>query len=269
VALTDAAEPAGRTAPGPLLGVDGVSKSFGGLSALDQVSFAVAPGEVVCLIGPNGSGKTTLFNIVAGLLKPDAGTIAFAGEGIAGLPPHAIAARGVARTFQHARLFGDLTILDNLLVPQFVHSCTGLLDALLCRPRAHREQRRMRERAETLLQELAGGRLFHRRFDYPDSCSLGEQRMIEIMRALALEPRLLLMDEPTQGLNPVWVAEVLALIAEVRRRGMTILLIEHKVSLVMRISDRIVVLNAGRKISEGPPDFVRADPEVLRAYLGQ
>jgi branched-chain amino acid transport system ATP-binding protein len=268
VALTAAAGPEDRTAPDPLLGVDGVSKNFGGLSALDQVSFAVASGEVVCLIGPNGSGKTTVFNIVAGLLKADTGTVAFAGEGIGGLPPHAIAARGVARTFQHARLFGDLTILDNLLVPQFVHSRTGLLDALLCRTRAHREQRRMRERAETLLRELAGGRLFHRRFDYPDTCSLGEQRMIEVMRALALEPRLLLLDEPTQGLNPVWVAEVLALIEEVRQGGMTILLIEHKVSLVMRISDRIVVLNAGRKISEGPPERVRADPEVLRAYLG-
>ncbi len=223
----------------------------------------------MCLIGPNGSGKTTLFNIVSGLLPPSAGRVRFKGEAIEGLGPHRIAAAGIGRTFQNARLFPSLTIFENLVLPQFVRSETGVFDVLLTRGRERRERKAVAERAEQLLGELAGGRLHARRFDYPASCSLGEQRMIELMRVLALDPELVLLDEPTQGLNPVWIAEMLTLIEQVRARGMTILLVEHKMSVVMQVSERIVVLNSGRVICEGPPEMVRNDPQVLHAYLGQ
>jgi ABC-type branched-subunit amino acid transport system ATPase component len=252
-----------------LLSIEKVTRRFGGLLALDEVAFTIAPGEVVCLIGPNGSGKTTLFNIVSGLLQPSAGAVLFRGKPINGMPPHLIAARGIGRTFQNARLFPNLSLLDNLLVPQFLRSRNGLFNVLFCASAERAERRAFRERAEALLGELAGGRLYARRLDYPDSCSLGERRMIEIMRVLALDPELVLMDEPTQGLNPVWVAEMLQLIESVRRRGKTILLVEHKMAVVMRVADRIVVLNSGRKICDGPPEQVRADPLVLHAYLGQ
>jgi len=233
------------------------------------VSFDLRQGELLCLIGPNGSGKTTLFNIVSGLLPPSSGTILFDGEEIQGLASHRIAAAGVGRTFQSARLFPSLTIFENLLLPQFVRSETGVVDVLLASSRARRERKTVVERAEHLLGKLAGGRLYPRRFDYAASCSLGEQRMIELMRVLALDPRLVLLDEPTQGLNPVWIAEMLELIDDVRQRGLTILLVEHKMSVVMRVSERIVVLNSGRKICEGSPDVVRNDPQVLEAYLGR
>jgi branched-chain amino acid transport system ATP-binding protein len=233
------------------------------------VSFGLGRGEVLCLIGPNGSGKTTLFNIVSGLLPPTSGKIRFKHAEIQGLASHRIAAAGIGRTFQNARLFPNLTILENLVLPQYVRSGTGVLDVLMTRAGERRERKAVGARAESLLGELAGGRLFSRRFDYPTSCSLGEQRMIEIMRVLALDPELVLMDEPTQGLNPVWIAEMLRLIEDVRGRGKTILLVEHKMSVVMRVSERIVVLNSGRKICEGPPDIVRNDPQVLHAYLGQ
>lgn len=260
---------AALTTGGAILSVEGIIKRFGGLTALDQVSFDLGPGEVLCLIGPNGSGKTTMFNIVSGLLPADAGAIRFQSREIQNLPAHEIAAAGIGRTFQNARLFPSLTILENLCLPQFVRSDTGIASVLSSARRERTEWRAVRERAEQLLGELAGGRLFGRRHNYPDTCSLGEQRMIEIMRVLALDPTLVLMDEPTQGLNPVWVAEMLKLIEDVRRRDKTILFIEHKMSVVMRISDRIVVLNSGRKICEGPPEQVRNDPEVLHAYLGQ
>jgi branched-chain amino acid transport system ATP-binding protein len=233
------------------------------------VSFDLGRGEVLCLIGPNGSGKTTLFNIVSGLLPPTSGKIRFKRAEIQGLASHRIAAAGIGRTFQNARLFPNLTILENLVLPQYVRSGTGVLDVLAARSGERRERKAVGARAESLLGELAGGRLFPRRFDYPTSCSLGEQRMIEIMRVLALDPELVLMDEPTQGLNPVWIAEMLRLIEDVRGRGKTILLVEHKMSVVMQVSERIVVLNSGRKICEGPPEIVRNDPQVLHAYLGQ
>lgn len=252
-----------------LLAISEVTKRFGGISALDRVSFDVAKNETVGLIGPNGSGKTTLFNIVSGLVRSSSGEIRFRGREISMAPSHQIAALGLGRTFQNARLFQSLTIFQNIVLPQFARSRTGLVSVLLCAQRERRERKLLAERTEQLLAELAGGRLYGRRHDYPDTCSLGEQRMIEIMRVLALDPELILLDEPTQGLNPTWVREVIALVEDVRRQGKTVLLIEHKISVVMRISDRIVVLNSGQKICEGPPDRVREDPEVLHAYLGQ
>ncbi len=223
---------------------------------------------MLSVIGPNGSGKTTLFNIISGLMAPDAGTILFQDREIQNLASHEIAAAGIGRTFQSARLFPSLTILENLCLPQFVRSRTGVVGALLGTRGERTERAAVKARAEQLLGELAGGRLYERRHTSPDTCSLGEQRMIEVMRVLALDPELVLMDEPTQGLHPTWVGAMLALMEDVRRRGKTILFVEHKMSVVMRISDRIVVLNSGSKICEGPPEHVRNDPEVLHAYLG-
>ena len=251
-----------------ILQVQEVSKRFGGLAALTRVSVEVARGTITALIGPNGSGKTTLFNVICGLLPGDGGAVAFEGAPITGLAPHEIVARGLGRTFQQTRLFPSLTILENLQLPQHSRGAVGIAGVLAGRRREQQERARTRRRAEALLGELAEGQLYSRRHDYPQHLSLGQQRIVEIARVLAGDPTCILADEPTGGLNPVWVESLAGILERIRAWGKTVVLIEHKMSMVMSLADHVVALNFGEKIAEGPPGEVRRDRAVIDAYLG-
>jgi ABC-type branched-subunit amino acid transport system ATPase component len=252
------------TAPA-LLAIERLERAFGGVRAVDGASFEVREGEVHGLIGPNGAGKTTVINMISGLLAPTGGTIRIAGRAIQGLAPHRVAALGVARTFQNIRLFADLTARDNVLVGEHLVRRPSMAARLLLLPAAAAEQREARERAGGLLQRIG---LSERAGERARNLSYGEQRRVEIARALASNPRLLLLDEPTAGMNPVEVQAVAALIRQVAAEGHAVLLIEHNVRLVMDVCDRITVLNFGKVIAEGPPAAVVKDPAVVTAYLG-
>jgi branched-chain amino acid transport system ATP-binding protein len=250
----------------PLLAVDGVSCHFGGIMAVDRVSFSVLRGELFGLIGPNGAGKTTLFNLVTGLTVPSSGRVRFQQDDITGLPPHRVAARGIARTFQNVRLFGELSALDNVRIARHVRTRSGLVSGVLGLRAARREERATRERAQALLV-LVG--LADRSDDRARNFSYGDQRRLEIARALALEPELLLLDEPAAGMNPGEKRALSDLIRGVwARLGLTILLIEHHVPLVMDLCTRIAVLNFGQLIALGAPAEVKKNPAVIEAYLG-
>jgi branched-chain amino acid transport system ATP-binding protein len=249
-----------------LLAVEGLSIRFGGLNALADVGFEVAEGEILGLIGPNGAGKSTVFNVLTGLYRAESGRVTFAGESLLGLAPHAIARRGLGRTFQNTEVFRALSVLDNVLVGLHPRLRAGVLGAALWAPGVAREERAARERARALLERLGLA-------DVADmeagSLPLGRLKRLEMARALAGEPRCLLLDEPAGGLNPTETRALMDLIVRLREeRRLTLVVVEHDMDLVMGISDRVAVLHYGRKIAEGKPRAVAVDPAVVEAYLG-
>ncbi|OLB95585.1 MAG: high-affinity branched-chain amino acid ABC transporter ATP-binding protein LivG [Candidatus Rokubacteria bacterium 13_1_40CM_68_15] len=249
-----------------VLGVEGLTCSFGGVIAVSRVSFSVPRGELFGLIGPNGAGKTTLFNLVTGLTAPTAGRLRYRGRDITGLPPHRIAALGIARTFQNVRLFGELSALQNVMIARHVRTKSGVVGGVIGLPSARAEERDTRRRALALL-ELVG--LADRPDERARNFAYGDQRRLEIARALALEPELLLLDEPAAGMNSGEKRGLSELIRGIRARlDLTILLIEHHVPLVMDLCDRIAVLNFGELIALGVPAAVQKHPAVIEAYLG-
>jgi branched-chain amino acid transport system permease protein len=258
----DAAEPDGR----PLLVLDGVSRSFGGLEALSQVEFQLQEGRIYGLIGPNGAGKTTLINLVSGLFPPSSGRIAWLGRDIHRRPAHRIARAGIARTYQNIQLFSDMTVVENVIVGRYTHMRTGLVTAFLRLPREFREERSARAEAMALLERLGLDSLAELR---AGGLSYGDQRRVEIARALAMQPRLLLLDEPAAGMNEVETARLGEFIVDLRRHGYTLLVVEHHMDLIMAVCDEIIVLNFGRKIAQGTPALVSRDEQVLEAYLGR
>ncbi|MCX6043621.1 MAG: ABC transporter ATP-binding protein [Chloroflexi bacterium] len=253
--------------PKPLVEVNAISRNFGGLKAVNQVSFAIQSGEIFGLIGPNGAGKTTLFNMMTGLTPPSSGQVLYEGQDIARLSPHRIAQRGIARTFQNIRLFGNLDALQNVLIARHIHMHSNLWASMLGLPGARTEERQARIRALELL-DLVG--LADRANETANSLPYGDQRRLEIARALALEPRLLLLDEPAAGMNPNEKQVLSDFIRQIHAEfKLTVLLIEHHVPLVMGLADRIAVLNFGQLIAIGDPAQVKSDPVVIEAYLGE
>jgi branched-chain amino acid transport system ATP-binding protein len=249
-----------------LLSVEGLSVAFGGLAALRGVGFEVGDGEIFALIGPNGSGKTTVFNVLSGLIRPDAGRVTFAGAELTRLPAHRIARAGIGRTFQNTEVFRALSALDNVLVGEHARLRGGVLAAACGAPRVRREEAAARERARALLARVGLADVA----DVPaGSLPLGHQKRLEMARALAAVPKLLLLDEPAGGLNPTETRTLMDLIRGLRaERGLTILVVEHDMDLVMGICDRVTVLHDGRILAAGSPREVAADPAVIDAYLG-
>lgn len=248
-----------------LLETDHLRKSFGGLLAVDEVSFSVNAGEIKSLIGPNGAGKTTLFNLVTGLLTPDRGAVRFKGHVVTGWRPHRVAGMGVSRTFQNPSLFGRMNVLENVMVGGHRSSRSEFLSCALRLPGQRDEEARL---CNVALQELEFVGLKHLAGFSAAALTFGQRRMTELARSLATEPEMLLLDEPASGLNTGEKRELAALIQRIRQRGITILLVEHDMSMVMKLSDSVVVLHNGAKIAEGTPGEVQSNEKVIRVYLG-
>lgn len=249
----------------PLLRVDGLGKAFGGIQALHNVSFEVFPETIHAVIGPNGAGKTTLFNSITGAYSPEEGRILYGEKEIQGRKVHELVAAGIARTFQNVELFGSMTVLENVLVGQHVRTRCGFWGAMCRWPSVLREEKAARKRAMELLEFVGLEKVADQRsLDLP----FGWQRFLEIGRALAAEPRLMLLDEPASGLNPVETHQLGDLLQEIKKRGVTLLLVEHDMGLTMGISDYILVLHQGKKLAEGTPREIQANEEVIKAYLG-
>ena len=250
-----------------VLEAKGISVQFGGLLAVNSVDFNIPKQSVVSLIGPNGAGKNTFFNVLTGLYKPSAGSITYDGRDITDLPPHKIAEAGIARTFQNIRLFGLMTAQENLLVAMHSHLKSGITSTILRTPKQRREEREAEERAQEILDFAGVGKWTH---EFARNLSYGDQRRLEVARALALQPKVLLLDEPTAGMNPqesqVFIDFVRRLVKE---RDISIMLIEHDMKVVMSVSERITVLDQGEKIAEGTPDQIKNNARVVEAYLGK